>query len=133
MDVPATRLRRPKRKVKVGLDSRHEYVRGVAPDPRAACQTCGEGGGALAVLEVVIDRSNGQRITVAICRECARRAVEVSEPLRFLREGDPVSAMFDAGWRVGTFVRWDYDGGVGVVVFDGVEYTVGRSNLRVAK
>lgn len=64
--------------------SRATFIRLVPGDAQACCQLC-DGGGrgySLVVLEPIIDHSNGQRITVAICPACARAlARKASEAL----------------------------------------------------
>ncbi len=68
-DVPPSRLRREL----VGPEARREYIRPIPPDPIASCQICSARAPEL-VLEPVVDRTNGQRITVAICAVCVEYA-----------------------------------------------------------
>jgi len=79
-DVPASSLTR---KVSGGLHpdaQRIRYIEIVPPEPRARCQVCGEGAGLpLVILSPVIDRDNGQRITIALCRSCAEYSAKVAD------------------------------------------------------
>lgn len=72
MDVPASRLRR-----KLHPDAaRIRHTLSIPIDPAAACQLC-DAHERLVVLEPVIDRDNGQRITVAFCLPCLAHAVSL--------------------------------------------------------
>lgn len=76
-DVPASRLRRGELHPDA---ARERYIEIVPPDPAARCQICGGGAGVpLVVLSPVVDRTNGQRITIALCRACAERAGQVAD------------------------------------------------------
>jgi len=78
MDVPASRLRRSG---ELHPDAaRLKHMRIVTPGPKSlGCQVCGGSRDQpLVVIEPIIDHSNGQRITIAICRACIARADEVS-------------------------------------------------------
>lgn len=79
-DVPSSSLTR---KVSGNLHpdaQRVKHIVIVPPDPRARCQLCGEGGGLpLVVLSPVVDRDNGQRITIALCRSCAEYSAKVAD------------------------------------------------------
>ncbi len=80
-DVPASSLAR---KVGGNLHPDAQRVRYIvlrAPiGGGGRCQICGEGKGLpLVVLEPVIDRDNGQRITIALCRSCAEYSGKIAD------------------------------------------------------
>jgi hypothetical protein len=56
------------------------------PGGRARCQLCGGGRATLIVFEPEIDRTNGQRITVAFCPPCVVWATQGLDVRRLRRE-----------------------------------------------
>jgi hypothetical protein len=78
-DVPASALVR--RTGNLHPDAqRVKHIELVRPDPRARCQVCGEGAGQpLVILCPVVDRDNGQRITIALCRSCAEYSGKIAD------------------------------------------------------
>lgn len=75
--------------------ARLRYVHVVKAGPEAACQVCNvRDHGNLIVFEPIVDRGNGQRITVALCLLCVVRGVAAFEvppppPKRRKRGGRP--------------------------------------------
>ena len=84
VDVPVSALLR--RHGRLTLEAaRFRYIELRRPDPKASCQICEGGQGCeLVVLSPVIDRISGQRITIALCEECAFR-VAAPHPRRAVR------------------------------------------------
>ncbi len=68
-DVPASRLRG-----KLHPDAaRLKYITCIVADDQTRCQVCcglAGRGEIVVILEPEVDRSNGQRISIALCRKC---------------------------------------------------------------
>jgi hypothetical protein len=65
-DVPASRLRRGQLAPEA---ARVRYIITIPADPKGRCQIC-DTPEPIHVLEPVVDRTNGQRITIALCDRC---------------------------------------------------------------
>jgi hypothetical protein len=72
MDVPASALAR--RGKLLPEAARFRYTHSIPLDPAAACQVC-DAHERVIVFDPVVDRSNGQRITVALCLLCLAHGV----------------------------------------------------------
>ena len=73
-DVPASRLRRGQL---APAAARLRYISVIHPDAEARCQICGNPA-PIHVLEPVVDRANGQRISIALCDPCVNFAFAMS-------------------------------------------------------
>jgi hypothetical protein len=65
-DVPASRLRRGQLTPDA---ARVRYIVTIPADPKGQCQIC-DTPAPLHVLEPVVDRTNGQRTSIALCDPC---------------------------------------------------------------